>query len=196
MFYSKLPENFDWKTYVDLNPDLGHMNEKQAKGHYLLYGINENRIYTQPLPENFDWKTYVQLNPDLSHMNELQAKGHYLRYGINENRIFQLPTIPENFDWKTYIQLNPDLSEMNEIQAKDHYLQYGINEHRVFQLPTYNFFVDKLDMNLLDQDINIVNLLKNNVINYNKSLTLIYDNCIDIDEYEINYEKINFCKNF
>ena len=43
---SKLPEDFDWKTYVMLNEDLSGFNEVKAKRHYMLFGRNENRRYT------------------------------------------------------------------------------------------------------------------------------------------------------
>ena len=190
---NNIPSDFDWQNYVNLNEDLKDMNELQAKNHYLMYGYKENRNYKRKLPSDFNWKTYVNLNEDLKDMNELQAKNHYLMYGENENRNYKRK-LPENFNWKTYLDLNPDLNGMTELEAESHYLQYGINENRIFHLSNYHFFVGKLNTNLLDQDINIINLLKNNIIDYNKSLTLIYDNCIDIDEYEINYEKIIFCK--
>ena len=42
---AQLPSDFDWKTYVSLNEDLAGFNETKAKSHYLIFGINENRVY-------------------------------------------------------------------------------------------------------------------------------------------------------
>lgn len=43
-----LPDNFDWKAYIDYNPDVrasGIHNFKQVAAHYRLYGHRENRLY-------------------------------------------------------------------------------------------------------------------------------------------------------
>lgn len=46
-----LPKNFDYKTYIDLYPDLlaaGIDNYQKAKEHYLFFGRREGRIYAAP----------------------------------------------------------------------------------------------------------------------------------------------------
>ena len=56
----KLPSDFNWKRYVDLNKDIGHIkNENDAVTHYLNHGINENRVYKYKIPRDFNWKTYI-----------------------------------------------------------------------------------------------------------------------------------------
>lgn len=43
-----LPKDFDWKTYLKLNPDLGAAglkNERQANYHFFHYGKKQNRRY-------------------------------------------------------------------------------------------------------------------------------------------------------
>ena len=46
MNHSRIPNDFCWKSYLQLNQDL-HQNssEENAKTHYELYGFFENRIY-------------------------------------------------------------------------------------------------------------------------------------------------------
>lgn len=46
----KLPSDFNWKLYLDLNPDLkkaGLKNERQSNYHYFHYGQKQNRKYKQ-----------------------------------------------------------------------------------------------------------------------------------------------------
>jgi hypothetical protein len=50
-----LPVNFDYKSYLLLNPDLDiNANYDQAKDHYLKYGCNENRKYTKNYDSSSD----------------------------------------------------------------------------------------------------------------------------------------------
>ena len=61
----KLPKNFDWKTYLELNTDVKQDTETKvgAINHYLKYGVKEKRIYSkEKLPSDFDWKEYLKLN--------------------------------------------------------------------------------------------------------------------------------------
>jgi hypothetical protein len=44
-FNKILPNDFNWNIYIEINKDLKNMNELQAKSHYLIYGIKENRSY-------------------------------------------------------------------------------------------------------------------------------------------------------
>jgi len=43
---NKLPNDFNWKTYIEVNNDLSIFNnERQAIEHYINHGIHENRKY-------------------------------------------------------------------------------------------------------------------------------------------------------
>ena len=87
----KLPSDFNWKRYVDLNKDIGHIkNENDAVTHYLNHGINENRVYKYKIPRDFNWKTYIFLNEDLQFIkDEYQAIKHYCINGKHENRDYK-----------------------------------------------------------------------------------------------------------
>ena len=87
--YSNIPGDFSAKEYIELNEDLKHMNELQAKIHYENHGYKENRKYKYSnIPGDFSAKEYIELNEDLKHMNELQAKIHYENHGYTENRSY------------------------------------------------------------------------------------------------------------
>ena len=86
--------NFNWKTYISLNPDLNHVtNEADAIKHYATYGIYERRSYKYKIPADFNWETYILLNPDLNHVTSKHAAvKHYSEHGVDEQRIYNIPT--------------------------------------------------------------------------------------------------------
>lgn len=89
-----LPEDFDWRMYLRLNPDLpadSIYNERGVVRHYLEFGRFEQhpRAYKIEAPDGFDWRRYLQLNSDLANrgiVSEAQAVEHYISYGIREYR--------------------------------------------------------------------------------------------------------------
>jgi len=91
-----LPKDFDWKIYLDLNPDLSpnrFYNERSAVRHYLEFGQFELhlRAYKITTPDGFNWRNYVSLHPDLVRAGidtKEEALKHYLRYGLREKRAF------------------------------------------------------------------------------------------------------------
>lgn len=68
-----LPLDFDYIKYLEYNPDLsvnGINTEELAKHHYLLFGINEQRVYKQislidTIDNNFDPEFYLSEYPDV-----------------------------------------------------------------------------------------------------------------------------------
>ena len=127
--YKELPNNFDVTIYKKLNKDLQNMNDDEAMLHYLIYGINEKRVYVYKIPDDFDVKKYKELNIDLQNMNDDEAVSHYLKYGIVERRSYKFK-LPNNFNVKKYKELNEDLQNMNNHDAIMHYMIYGKNENR------------------------------------------------------------------
>ena len=47
MICNELPPDFDWKAYVNLNPDLlaANFDEKKCLRHWSVFGYKENRQY-------------------------------------------------------------------------------------------------------------------------------------------------------
>lgn len=91
--YTELPEDFNWKEYIRLYKDLKHLNETNAKIHYLRNGIREGRYYKfeqikDQIPNDFLWTKYIELNEDLKIFNEIDAMIHYIKIGIKEKRNF------------------------------------------------------------------------------------------------------------
>ena len=91
-----LPNDFDWKMYQSLNPDLPPeliYNERGCVRHYLEHGRFEgpHRIWKFAKPDGFEWQRYLSLHKDLPAAgidSEKAALEHYLRYGIQEGREF------------------------------------------------------------------------------------------------------------
>jgi hypothetical protein len=86
--WKNIPNNFNIKNYILLNPDLINLNEEDATYHYENYGFYEKRKY-HFVPEDFDYKEYLNLNPDLDETNEEIAKYHYNNYGYHEKRKYK-----------------------------------------------------------------------------------------------------------
>jgi len=123
----ELPDEFDWKIYLDLNPDLDTIiSRKDAEKHFLTYGINTNREYKNVLPHDFDWNIYLSCNQDLINItNKENAEKHYLKYGIREARKYKIE-LPYDFDWEIYLEVNPHLVDItNKEDAEKHYLKHG-----------------------------------------------------------------------
>ena len=60
--FSSIPNDFDWKTYLFLNPGLlkkGITDQISSTKHYLKYGQYENRLYRYAVPPDFDWAEYT-----------------------------------------------------------------------------------------------------------------------------------------
>lgn len=81
-----LPIDFDYKIYIQLNPDLEKMSELDACRHYILHGKNEKRLYKIDLPTDFNVYIYKEFNPDLQNMSDIEAKKHFFLYGQYEKR--------------------------------------------------------------------------------------------------------------
>jgi hypothetical protein len=83
-----IPKNFNWKTYLKLNPDLKFSKKAEALKHYIKFGKLENRIYEINLPDDFNWETYLFLNPDVlkTCKDKYSAINHYIKFGLNEKR--------------------------------------------------------------------------------------------------------------
>ena len=43
--YINLPDDFNWKIYIEKNSDLKHLNEYEVTMHYETTGYMEKRLY-------------------------------------------------------------------------------------------------------------------------------------------------------
>ncbi|MCZ4060750.1 sulfotransferase family 2 domain-containing protein [Pantoea sp. LMR881] len=140
--YSPIPENFDEKLYLALNPDV-RLAGMDAKEHYQKYGRSEQRPYQTAfshlhcLPEDFNSLVYLALNPDVKNSG-MNAAEHYLQYGINEKRCYSVPGVaplPDDFDPELYREMYSDIVLSNSDPVL-HYLKYGRSEGRIYN---FNF---------------------------------------------------------
>lgn len=102
---ASLPEDFNWKEYLALNPDLqadGLIFKAAVIEHYLSFGTKEGRPYYKAYPEmeKFDWRAYLELNSDVPmfKQNEQGALFHFKNTGKDEGRPF-MPAEPEPQSW-------------------------------------------------------------------------------------------------
>lgn len=150
--YKNIPDFFDWKLYLLINPDVGYycFTEKEAKDQYDKYGFYENRkLDFRNLPSDFDAEIYAGLNPDVAFVchTELELKVQYENYGYHENRMYKFKNVPSNFDWELYLHYQPDLIPhcRNKFEAMKHYEFFGFKENRQY---TYKYVPDDFDWKL------------------------------------------------
>jgi hypothetical protein len=82
--------NFSYYYYSKNYSDLSSLSFVDLEKHYLMYGINENRICDYLLEDKyliFSCEFYKKNYPDLHKLTDEELEKHYLIHGINENRI-------------------------------------------------------------------------------------------------------------
>jgi mannosyltransferase OCH1-like enzyme len=80
-----LPKNFDYQTYIDLNPDLsaaGIDDEIKAIHHFLLFGKNENRLF---------FRHPIKINQHEIKPKDIQAA--HEPSNINKKILIKIPTL-------------------------------------------------------------------------------------------------------
>lgn len=138
--YDKLPNDFHWEKYLEINDDVKqcYPTKEGAIEHYLRDGLKQKRIYkTIYLPDDFDWEIYLALNKDVNSIckSKTSALMHYENHGFHENRKykFEQVNIPADFDWEIYCILN-NINITNKIDAIAHYLNTGMREKSVYKV--------------------------------------------------------------
>lgn len=94
-----LPEGFDARAYLALNPDVAASGADPVE-HFLAFGINERRPYSQyaasqvdmldldrGAPVELDCRFYRELYPDLRDMSDAALMRHYDEHGRSEGRV-------------------------------------------------------------------------------------------------------------
>jgi len=171
----KVPDDFNWQTYISINKDINHITNKlDAINHYCSHGVKENRSYKYTIPSSFNWKAYIKLNQDITHITNKQAAiAHFCSYGVKENRSYKYK-IPSDFNWKTYIKVNPDVKGLtNKTDAMKHYRDYGIDSHRKY------YTHDDNNQNLVK--LPSPQLLTNNSAIFTEKTTNIYSSFNETD---------------
>lgn len=137
-----LPEDFDWKKYIELNDDVknAYKTQQEAEHHYLKDGMYQSRIYkSENIPDDFDWEIYLALNNDVYNCckDKTSALMHYELYGYKEERFYKLKDVnlPEDFNWILYLYNNKslNLNNKNKIEAVYHYYKKGKRKNLVYK---------------------------------------------------------------
>lgn len=149
--FTSLPDDFDWTTYVDLNPDVSHQlnTESKAVMHWINYGRNEGRSYKYDLPDDFDWCVYLKLNPDLrvtTGSTKKEIVRHYIDQGRTTGRPYKITATPKEwgFKWREYAVLHDLGAGCDKEQAWRHYTTKGYLEDLPYHLPFHAFDWAKL----------------------------------------------------
>lgn len=114
---SQLPKDFNWKSYLALNPDLelnDIIDEEEAIDHWNQHGYRENRKYQI---DDFNWKIYLALNPDLEAdgiKDKNQAIDHWYQHGYHEKRNYRVKNLDPNFSWEKYRDQHPELANLED----------------------------------------------------------------------------------
>jgi hypothetical protein len=140
----KIPNDFDWKKYIELNPDLKNLNEKQSIFHYLNYGINENRMYTDSILK-IETENNIQYYRDYEPENNVKIIwGKKLNKKIvNYNNIFD---IDFNFIKQCYDEFN----NFNKNQIMEYIISKNYIGLICHPKQLYNLFNNNIK--LLNQD--------------------------------------------
>ncbi len=152
-------DNFDYKTYLDLNPDLKEanlLNKQDAWTHWITYGKDEGRL------KSFDWILYIKkFNLDSINIhNKEKAIKHWLDNGKpsfeNTKSELLLNKDLALFDWIFYKNNYPDLNILQTKEdALEHYVKYGRLENRKtndFNWINYIFLNDDLIENGIETE--------------------------------------------
>ena len=110
--------------YKEQNPDLAELGDDELVSHFLVYGLNEGRLFNPMVNLN----TYRELNPDLANLSNQELCEHLINFGLEEGRLFS-PLVDLNY----YQQINPDLPEdWTPSQFLEHLTEFGLEEGRLF----------------------------------------------------------------
>ena len=168
---SNIPDDFDWRKYLTLSPDLPKdLNEEEAKTHYINHGFYENRLYKIDIPHDFDLKIYRFVNKDVPNdWDDEKVKMHYKNYGFYENRRYKID-LPYDFNWQNYLHINEDLpKDLNEEETTNHYKMYGFFENR-------KYINENINLNIVDYTNNEpISSLKYDELNTNRKFQKIND---------------------
>lgn len=122
----KLPEKFNWQSYLALNPQLLalYVNSRYlAEVHFLQYGQREGLEYEFDADFYREYNRLVQLEPTFD-----AALEHYKKVGRSKNLLpsftpllkqhgLTASLVPARFDYASYTQLNPAHATQNRYEA-------------------------------------------------------------------------------
>ena len=157
---SLIPENFDWKYYLEQNTDLvasGIENEESAIEHFVLFGKNENRLFYRPILIKEEKETI-----DNSYLENLSK--------INKKILIKIPTLrrphqliesinsfldnahnKENIYFVVTIDINDEITNNSEvIDQLNSYKNLTIcKANTESKIDAYNLHIDPVQFDIL-----------------------------------------------
>ncbi|MFN8576156.1 MAG: hypothetical protein U0354_04805 [Candidatus Sericytochromatia bacterium] len=153
---SAIENGFDEKAYLLANSDVKSVVDsgyyKTGLEHYLIYGVNENRLESSSYQDaklalllDFDETRYRMAFPDvdiaIKSGSFTSAFHHFYTFGKYENKLLDSKyintksAIELGFQENAYLLANPDVKNVvisgYHKTGLEHYLIYGANEHRL-----------------------------------------------------------------
>lgn len=182
---NNIPENFNWKVYVNITKDNSLTNVNLAYNHYIRVGRHNSIIYNQywkniyEIPSKFNediykkyLKTKVNLNlsfksnQDLYHFYNIQGK---ILYPLNDEYYKLYYDIPNEFDTNIYSTIYSEVTYNNVIELYEFYNnnknQYPLDDNY------YRLYYNIPD----DFDLINYNILHNTKFNSNKDAYIHYN---------------------
>jgi hypothetical protein len=205
---SSIPNNFNWKIYLQLNQDLDQKsNEKDVIDHYINYGIHENRKYFIEIPLDFEWKIYLQLNKDLNqNSSEIDVIQHYINHGINEKRHYS----EKFYSAKKYNNIGDISAFLSNIKNDSYKNNSFISENNIKKNTPrcVHNNKEKISLGLLESFILIIDFdnigggtsvfIESIISKYKKNTTFLISRCFNSqiyftinDEYELEQSPYN-----
>jgi hypothetical protein len=134
----KLPQNFDWKFYIDTYPDLqraGISSKQKAELHYLLYGSQEGRRYcSESLHAPHSLHNGIHIFPyEFTHLTDVNNRQNfaiksYLNNKTKNVNILTFGTQNPNIDQLKYLKVQ-DINYNNKKCNRDYYYLGDVLEH-------------------------------------------------------------------
>lgn len=129
-FHLLLPNDFNWKEYIDLHKDLKECNEIHAKIHYIKHGNNECRPYRKQKRISFDYKNrnieYLLNNHKLMYNESLEHEKN-----INISSVCTMATKNSEIELKLFLlSLNEFNKNMNTYIICDNYIRDYMNDNK------------------------------------------------------------------
>jgi hypothetical protein len=191
----KLPEDFDWKTYLIKNIDLvlsGFDSEEQATDHYLKYGRSENRVYFED--KKIDHFVFcggrsgsMILTKTFSNNNNKVYTTHGNEFSIafHKKSAYNLINNSKNANEKIYIID----SYRNPIERKMSSFFFRLDKEN-YSLPM-NVLIKKFNEKCIENESNIIINFKTGNCDNIISLIKKISQDIIIDEIHENYIRTN-----
>jgi hypothetical protein len=118
-----IPTDFDPKIYIELNIDLSHMTELEAKIHYEIHGYKENRYYSyKQFDLNYNIYVYCSGKSGSSTLTKTFNKNGYNALQIHSSDFF-IKVCNES-------KLNPNIFNLIENSMKNHETIYIVDSYR------------------------------------------------------------------